>query len=132
MRELVRYLARSLVDDPDAVEVTETQGEVGSVLELRVDTFKQTFGDADYLAANPAYRAGAERPLFCLVAGQVRRMESTQGTPATPAVSRPVATAIGTVGLTVSPSLIVASGEGRRHRLVWQPEHHRTSARAPG
>jgi predicted RNA-binding protein YlqC (UPF0109 family) len=36
LRELVQYLARSLVDDPNAVEVTETQGEMGPVLELRV------------------------------------------------------------------------------------------------
>lgn len=36
MRELVQYLAKSLVDDPESVEVTETQGEAGPVLELRV------------------------------------------------------------------------------------------------
>lgn len=36
MKELVQYLAKSLVDDPDSVEVTEMQGEMGSVLELRV------------------------------------------------------------------------------------------------
>jgi predicted RNA-binding protein YlqC (UPF0109 family) len=36
MKELVRYLARSLVNHPDAVEVKETEGEAASVLELRV------------------------------------------------------------------------------------------------
>ena len=36
MKELVQYLARSLVTNPDAVEVKETQGETASVLELRV------------------------------------------------------------------------------------------------
>jgi uncharacterized protein len=36
MKELVEYLARSLVNHPDAVEVKETEGEVASVLELRV------------------------------------------------------------------------------------------------
>ncbi|HWX76859.1 MAG TPA: KH domain-containing protein [Candidatus Acidoferrales bacterium] len=36
MKELVQYLARSLVNHPDAVEVKETEGEVASVLELRV------------------------------------------------------------------------------------------------
>jgi hypothetical protein len=55
------------------------------VLELRVDTFKQTFGDAEYLTANRAYRAGAERPRFCLVGGQVRRLESAPPAPAAPA-----------------------------------------------
>ena len=36
MKELVQYLAKSLVNDPDAVEVKETQGDTASVLELRV------------------------------------------------------------------------------------------------
>jgi uncharacterized protein len=36
MKELVQYLAKSLVNHPDAVEVKETEGEGGSVLELRV------------------------------------------------------------------------------------------------
>jgi uncharacterized protein len=36
MKELVQYLARSLVNHPDAVEVKETEGEAVSVLELRV------------------------------------------------------------------------------------------------
>jgi predicted RNA-binding protein YlqC (UPF0109 family) len=36
MKDLVQYLAKSLVDNPDAVEVKETQGETASVLELRV------------------------------------------------------------------------------------------------
>jgi predicted RNA-binding protein YlqC (UPF0109 family) len=36
MKDLVDYLAKSLVDNPDAVEVRETQGETASVLELRV------------------------------------------------------------------------------------------------
>jgi hypothetical protein len=72
--------------DAGAVDRLATQlrwslrtGSANRVLELRVDTFKRTFDDADYLKANPAYRAGAERPRFCLVGGQVRRLESTQG-----------------------------------------------------
>lgn len=36
MKELVMFLARSLVNDPDAVEVRETLGETASVLELKV------------------------------------------------------------------------------------------------
>jgi predicted RNA-binding protein YlqC (UPF0109 family) len=36
MKELVQYLAKSLVTNPDAVEVRETQGETASVLELKV------------------------------------------------------------------------------------------------
>jgi predicted RNA-binding protein YlqC (UPF0109 family) len=36
MKELVQYLARSLVNNPDAVEVKETEGDNASILELRV------------------------------------------------------------------------------------------------
>ena len=36
MKELLLYMAKSLVDDPDAVTVTETVDEDGKVLELRV------------------------------------------------------------------------------------------------
>jgi predicted RNA-binding protein YlqC (UPF0109 family) len=36
MKELVRFLAQQLVNNPEAVEVTETQGEAATLLELRV------------------------------------------------------------------------------------------------
>jgi predicted RNA-binding protein YlqC (UPF0109 family) len=36
MKDLVQYLARSLVNNPDAVEVNETAGENGFVLKLKV------------------------------------------------------------------------------------------------
>lgn len=36
MKELVQIIAQQLVNNPDAVEVKETQGETASVLELRV------------------------------------------------------------------------------------------------
>jgi uncharacterized protein len=36
MKELVQFIAQQLVNNPDAVEVTETQGETASMLELRV------------------------------------------------------------------------------------------------
>jgi len=36
MKELVLFLAKSLVNNPDAVEVKEIQGETASVLELKV------------------------------------------------------------------------------------------------
>jgi predicted RNA-binding protein YlqC (UPF0109 family) len=35
-KELVEYVARSLVDDPAAVTVTEVQDEEGTVIELQV------------------------------------------------------------------------------------------------
>ncbi|MGS0765043.1 KH domain-containing protein [Syntrophomonas curvata] len=36
MKDLVEFIARSLVDDPDAVDVTEIEGERSIILELRV------------------------------------------------------------------------------------------------
>ena len=36
MKELLLYMAKNLVEDPEAVTVTELDGEDGKVLELRV------------------------------------------------------------------------------------------------
>ena len=36
LKELVEYIAKSLVDNPDEVVVTEVEGEQTSVLELKV------------------------------------------------------------------------------------------------
>lgn len=36
MKELVEYIAKSLVDNPDEVEVREVEGERATVLEIRV------------------------------------------------------------------------------------------------
>ena len=36
MKELLLYIARNLVDEPDAVTVIEREKETGTVLELRV------------------------------------------------------------------------------------------------
>ena len=36
MKELVVFIAKSLVDDPDSVEVNEVAGEQTSVIELKV------------------------------------------------------------------------------------------------
>jgi predicted RNA-binding protein YlqC (UPF0109 family) len=36
VKELIKYIAQSLVDNPDKVEVTEVIGEQSSVIELRV------------------------------------------------------------------------------------------------
>lgn len=35
-KDLVEYIAKSLVDNPDAVSVTEAEGDKSTVLELRV------------------------------------------------------------------------------------------------
>lgn len=36
MKDLVQYLAKSLVNDPEAVEVAETTGDDGSTIRVRV------------------------------------------------------------------------------------------------
>jgi uncharacterized protein len=36
VKDLVQYLAKALVSQPEAVEVKETQGDTASVVELRV------------------------------------------------------------------------------------------------
>jgi predicted RNA-binding protein YlqC (UPF0109 family) len=36
VKEVLEYLARNLVDDPDAVEVTEVHSDAGVVLRLKV------------------------------------------------------------------------------------------------
>jgi predicted RNA-binding protein YlqC (UPF0109 family) len=36
MKELVEYIAKALVDNPDEVSVSEVEGEMTSVLELKV------------------------------------------------------------------------------------------------
>ncbi len=36
MKELITYIAKALVDNPDDVEVTEVEGAQTSVIELRV------------------------------------------------------------------------------------------------
>ncbi|MEM5947868.1 KH domain-containing protein [Spirochaetia bacterium 38H-sp] len=36
-KELVAYIAKSLVDNPDSVEVTLIEGEKSTILELKVD-----------------------------------------------------------------------------------------------
>jgi predicted RNA-binding protein YlqC (UPF0109 family) len=36
MKELVELIARALVDDPDAVSVTQIEGEQSAILEIKV------------------------------------------------------------------------------------------------
>jgi len=37
MKDLLEYLAKALVDNPDSVEVTSVEGERSIILQLRVD-----------------------------------------------------------------------------------------------
>ena len=53
MKDLLLYIARNLVDDPDAVSVTEVQGEQELTLELRVapDDMGKVIGRQGRIAA---------------------------------------------------------------------------------
>ena len=53
MKDLLLYMAKSLVDDPDSVTVTEVEGET-TVLELRVAP-----EDMGKLIGRPGRRRGA-------------------------------------------------------------------------
>ncbi len=35
MKDLITYIAKSLVDQPDSVKVTEVEGETTSIIELK-------------------------------------------------------------------------------------------------
>ena len=37
MKELIAYIAKALVDNPEAVEVSEVEGEQTSVIEVKVE-----------------------------------------------------------------------------------------------
>lgn len=37
MKDVLEHIAKALVDNPDAVVVTQTEGERGTVLQLQVD-----------------------------------------------------------------------------------------------
>ena len=37
MKELINYIAKNIVDNPDSVNVSEVEGERTTILELRVD-----------------------------------------------------------------------------------------------
>ena len=65
MKELVSFIARSLVDNPDAVEVNEVQQEDTTVYELRVA--KEDLGK---VIGKQGRTARAVRSLLSAVAGK--------------------------------------------------------------
>ena len=68
MKELVQLLARHLVNDPDAVDVTETQGQTTSLLELRV-----ALGDRGRVIGKRGRTAESMRILLSAVAARANR-----------------------------------------------------------
>lgn len=68
MKELVTYIATSLVDNPDSVEVTETEKDEMTVLELRVA--KEDLGK---IIGKQGRTARAIRALLSAAAGRVNK-----------------------------------------------------------
>lgn len=71
MVELVKYIARSLVENPDAVDVREVESEEGITIELRVaeDDMGKVIGKQGRIAKAirtvvKAASAKSEKPVF--------------------------------------------------------------------
>ena len=58
MTKLVEAIAKSLVDNPDGVEVTETEGRQGTIIKLKVDP-----GDMGKVIGNKGRIPKAFRPV---------------------------------------------------------------------
>lgn len=68
MRELVEFIAKSLVDEPDQVRVTELEGERVTVIELRVAQ-----GDLGKVIGKQGRTARAIRTLLNATATKLRK-----------------------------------------------------------
>ena len=67
MKDLLLYIARNLVDDPDSVSVTEVQGDQELTLELRVapDDMGKVIGRQGDSDRGPVLRPAHRRQGFC-------------------------------------------------------------------
>jgi len=68
MKELIEYLAKTLVDKPDAVSVTELEGEQTSVIELRVA--KEDLGK---VIGKQGRTAGAMRTILGVASAKMKK-----------------------------------------------------------
>ena len=60
MKDLITYIAKALVDNPEAVEVSEVEGEQTSVIELKVAK-----SDLGKVIGKQGRTARAMRTIFC-------------------------------------------------------------------
>ncbi len=67
-KELVEYIAKSLVDSPDQVEVREAEGEQGAVLELSV-----SHEDLGKIIGKQGRTARAIRTLLGAVSAKIKK-----------------------------------------------------------
>ena len=68
LKEFVEYLAKSLVDDIDGVDVQEIQGEQSSMIQLRVSK-----GDLGKIIGKRGKNAGSLRTIVNAVAAKHQR-----------------------------------------------------------
>ncbi len=68
LRDMIEYIAKSLVDNPDEVKVTEIEGELTAVLELKVA--KEDLGK---VIGKQGRTARAMRTLLGAAAAKVKR-----------------------------------------------------------
>jgi predicted RNA-binding protein YlqC (UPF0109 family) len=68
LKELVEFIAKHLVDNPDSVEVKAVEGEQTSVIELRVAE-----GDMGKVIGKGGKTAGAIRTVLSAVAAKLKK-----------------------------------------------------------
>ena len=68
MRELIKYIAQSLVDKPEEVEVSEVQGERTSVIELKVAK-----GDLGKIIGKEGRTARALRTILAAASTKIKK-----------------------------------------------------------
>jgi len=68
MRELIEYITKALVDNPDAVEVSEIEGEQTSVIEVKVA--KEDIGK---VIGKQGRTAQAMRTILSAACGKMRK-----------------------------------------------------------
>ena len=76
-KELVEYIAKSLVDSPELVEVREAEGEQGAVLELSV-----SHDDLGKIIGKQGRTARAIRTLLGAVSAKTKKRVATNSAPA--------------------------------------------------
>ena len=87
-KDLVEYVAKSLVDDPDAVQVVETRDEDGTVIELHVaeDDMGKVIGRNGSVAKalRTLLKVSAARPAVLFDCTSCRSAPPPGSTPASP------------------------------------------------
>jgi predicted RNA-binding protein YlqC (UPF0109 family) len=68
MKELIEYIAKLLVDNPEEVSVTELEGEHTSVIELRVAK-----GDLGKIIGKQGRTAGAIRTILAAASAKMKK-----------------------------------------------------------